>query len=169
MGQGVLFTIGTGDLLLPHLSRRLEYRDISHVIDVRTSPFALHRMDVMPDSLDAHLAERGIRYVNLSESLGDRPRDVSVFVQGHIDPARYWSRPWAQEGLTRLFNAYQQGLRVAILDRDDDVYTAHRAVCLGAWLLRQDIDPRHITLFDHELSQRGVEATLKRRGVRLPR
>lgn len=167
MSQGVVFTIGAGDLSLEHLSRRIEYRDISYVIDVRTRPVALY--SPQHEALDAHLGERGIRYVDLSESLGDRPRDVSVFVQGELDPARFWSRPWAQEGLTRLFNAYQQGLRIAILDRDDDLLSSHRARCLGAWLWRQDIEPRHITRFDNELSQLGVEASLARRGIRLPR
>lgn len=160
--QGVVFTMGAGDMALEHLSRRIEARQIDVLVDVRTPPFSIQRLKVMPKPLSEHLAARDIRYLNLSEDLGDRPNDVSIRTQGCVDYIKYCSRKRTQDALLRLVHAHTQGLRVVVLDREDDPIYAHRVRCVGSWLHAHGIEPVHLTRHDTIMSHDDVCAILRR-------
>lgn len=154
-----IYTLGTGDMLLEHISRRCECLGVEYIIDLRSPPYDFGRKDLWPKPLHDYLAEREIRYVNMHQSLGDRPDDISVYVQSgrRIDYRKCYDRQWAQQGLQRILNAYELDLRICLLDREADPRKSHRARFIGPWLAQQNIPVRHLATSGTWLTQREVE------------
>lgn len=156
---GAIYTLGTGDMLLEHISRRCEALGVEYLIDLRSPPYDFNRRDLFPHPLSEYLAERDIRYVNMHQTLGDRPEDVSVYVQGgrRVDYRKCYDRPWALQGMQRLLHAHELGLRICLLDREPDPRKSHRARFLGPWLAQHNIATRHLAPSGAWLTQREVE------------
>ena len=157
--RGVIYTLGCGELLPEHLCRRLMSLDVSFVVDVRSAPFEISRPDLYPSALKGLLEAQEIRVVSMSDTLGDRPEDVSVYVQGgkHIDYQRCRQRPWFQRGVERLHKAYSLGLRVCVLGREPDPCKSHLARAIGEalWELH-GVELKHLTASGPLLCQHEV-------------
>ncbi len=162
--EPAIYTMGCGDLLREHLLRRLQHRRITHVVDLRSAPFEFSRRDLMPPALHSFLAEHDIKYLYLGDSLGDRPEDVSVYLQGgaQIDYLRCRERAWAQAALDRLMRAHDLGFRLMLLGREADPCRCMRARLVGRMLLERGVSPRHITAFDSLMTQAQVLRVITR-------
>lgn len=167
---GVIYTIGVGELLAEHLCRRLESLEVEFVIDVRSPPFSIDRPDLYPSQLERVFTEHELRYVNMSDQLGDRPKDVSVYTRGgqRVDYRKCRQRDWAKEGLSRLLKAYQLGLRICLLGRHPDPCHSHVARFIGEAIWDEhQIEARHLMASGSWSTQNDIRQLLARWGQEL--
>lgn len=140
-----VYTLGVGDLYLIHLLRWLDAREITHVYDVRSPPYEFSRPELFPQELAIALKAHEMTYMELSDGLGDRPRDISLHRPDHrLDYRRYLKRRTAQEHLSRIELAWSIGRRVCILGREADPVRSHHARLIGQGLYERQIIARHI-------------------------
>ena len=151
--------MGCGDMFREHISRRCESLGVTYLVDVRSPPFDYSRKPLHPKPLSEYLAQREIRYVDMHERLGDRPMDLSLWVQQGrtIDYERYAQRQSAQDELDRLVEAYNMGLRICVLDREADARKSHRARFIGYCLKQRGIHARHLEPAGAWHSQEEIE------------
>ena len=146
---GALYTLGCGHMLGERVVTTLEAREVGFVFDLRSPPFDLSRPDLEPDALGARFEAAGTRYVRAHEELGDRPQDISLYVESgaRIDYTKYAARESAKRMLARLEDAWQGGYRVALLGRTSDPALAHRARFVSEALYqRAGIVARHLVV-----------------------
>lgn len=157
--SGVLYTMGCGDMLREHISRRCESLGVTFIVDVRSPPFEYGRSALNPRPLSEFLAQREIKYVDMHEGLGDRPADLSLWVQQGrtVDYERYAQRLSAQDSLDRLVEAYNMGLRICVLDREPDARKSHRARFIGYCMKQRGIHVKHLEPAGAWRSQDEVE------------
>ncbi len=143
-----IYTMGIGDFSREHVVRRLMCRGVEFVVDIRSPPYAFDMSDFFPEELSKFLSVQGLRYLNLSDNLGDRPRDISLHTSmKRIDYRRYLSRRYASEGISRIALAYTIGCRVCVLGREAKPVYAHHARLVGQGLAERDVGVRHISMY----------------------
>lgn len=158
----MLYTLGVGDLSLEHLARRLEYRGIEVVCDLRSPPFAVHRMGTMPSALATRLAAVGIRHEDASAYLGDRPADLSVFVHdGRVDYSRLLKRDPTKQALSHLMTLLQGGAKICLLGRSAEPAMCPRGRFVGHVFAQRGVEVKHINAFDSTVTQEAVEHTVQ--------
>ena len=87
------------------------------------------------------------RYVRAHDELGDRPQDISLYVEAgaRLDYTKYEERESAKKMIARLEDAWRGGYRVALLGRTSDPALSHRARFVSeALYLSAGIIARHV-------------------------
>jgi uncharacterized protein (DUF488 family) len=147
-----VYTLGCGAMYLENIAKWLECREVEYLIDLRNPPYDITRPELEPENFEAYLRSRGTKYLDLSEQLGDRPRDVSLFLgRNKIDYRKYRKRPQALEGIDRIMRAYEMRCRVCIFGRVEDPVQSHRARLVGQVLHERGVQVRHLLHFGSKL------------------
>lgn len=148
-----IYTLGVGeDLYLEHFVRWLMCREVAFVIDTRSPPYAWNREQFSPPELAGFLQVQGMKYIDMSKNLGDRPSDISLHTSmGRMDYRRYLKRPYAIAGINRIALAFTTGCRVCVIGREPNPIFSHHARLVGQGLQDRGIVARHISYMGNRI------------------
>jgi hypothetical protein len=132
-----LFSIGHSNIPAGRFVAMLQSAGVSLVADVRSVPASRHFPWFSKNNLAARLAEAGIGYATMGDTLGGRPSDGSLFRDGIADYDAMAQRPEFASGLDRVLAA-----------------GARKRVCLMC-AEREPLDCHRCLLVTRRLSERG--------------
>lgn len=139
-----IYTIGYGDRTLERFLAVLEANAIAYLLDVRSAPYSRFKPEFSKDALAKALAEHGIRYIYIGNSLGGRPDDPACYVDGRVDYDRVRERSFFQSGIERVEAAYRQRLRVVLMCSEGKPEQCHRSKLIGETLVAHGVPVMHI-------------------------
>ena len=122
----------------------LHQHEIVYLIDVRSAPYSRYKPEFSKAALAKELAQQGIRYVFMGDTLGGRPDDETCYVNGKLDYEKVKEREYYQYGIERLHTAFSQQQPVALMCSEGKPEECHRCKLIGATLTTQDIPVIHI-------------------------
>ena len=158
MTQIPIYTIGYGARDIDDFIAVLKAYHIGYLIDVRSKPYSRYKPDFSKDALEGYLQAQGIRYIFMGDTLGGQPDDRDCYVDGKVVYELVKQKPFYQEGIGRLRQAYQQQLRVAIMCSEGKPEQCHRALLIGKTLVEdKSIDVAHIDENNRLITQDDVE------------
>lgn len=122
-----LFTVGYGGDSIDGLLGRLQAAHVTHVVDVRSSPYSGRRPEFNGPELQSVLRGAGIDYVFLGDELGGRPRDADCYTpDGRVDYTEVRSRDWFRRGLERVRRGVSRDFRLCLLCSEGSPQSCHR-------------------------------------------
>ncbi len=139
-----IYTIGYGSHAIEDFVAMLQQHGIKFLIDVRSQPYSRFKPEFSKEALDKALRSRGIRYVFMGDALGGRPSDETCYTDGKVDYAKCREKPWFQQGIMRLRNAWDQRKRVALMCSEGKPEECHRSKLIGVSLVDAGIEVLHI-------------------------
>lgn len=151
-----IYTIGYGSRSIAELIEVLHQHEIAYLIDVRSAPYSRYKPEFSKEPLANELAQHGIRYVFMGDSLGGRPDDETCYVNGKVDYEKVKATEFYQRGIQRLHTAFMQQQRVILMCSEGKPEECHRCKLIGATLTTQDIPVIHIDENGEELTQEKV-------------
>ncbi|MCI0578158.1 MAG: DUF488 domain-containing protein [Chloroflexi bacterium] len=158
-----IYTIGYGAREIEAFVAALQAHGVAYLIDVRSRPYSRYKPDFSKDALAQHLKEHGIRYVFMGDMLGGRPADADCYrADGKVDYDKVGQKPFYQEGIGRLREAWEQQLRVAIMCSEGKPEQCHRAKLIGETLVKEGIGVAHIDENNQLVSQVDVQHRLNK-------
>ena len=141
---GKIFTIGHGNCTLTGLVELVRGRGVTHLVDVRSSPFSKFQPDFCERTLEQKVPRLGVEYVQMGHQLGGKPPHADCYTEGTVDYGKIRQKDFFQKGLSRLQEAYNQGAVVCLLCAESDPSQCHRAKLLGRVLAEKGIDVVHL-------------------------
>lgn len=144
-----VYTIGYGDRDLDHFIAVLETNAIAYLLDVRSAPYSRFKPEFSKDALSKALAEHGIRYVYVGDTLGGRPDDPACYVDGRVDYDTVRTKEFFRRGIERIETAHRQRLRVVLMCSEGKPEQCHRTKLIGETLNAQGVPVVHIDERDH--------------------
>lgn len=152
-----IYTIGYGSRKIDEFIQILQHYQIAYLLDVRSKPYSKFNPDFTRSQLEAHLSAAGIKYVYMGDSLGGQPDVASVYTgEGKVDYEKVKGKEFYQRGISRLQEAYQQGLHVALMCSEAKPENCHRSKLIGETLVEGGIDVIHIDENGQPLTQQEV-------------
>ena len=155
-----IYTIGYGKRSGEEMLALLKQHQIAFLIDVRSAPYSRYKPEFSKDNLADALRQHGIRYVFMGNLLGGRPDDPACYTNGRIDYNLVQATPLYQQGISRLYNAFEQQHRVAIMGSEAKPQDCHRALLIGPTLAALGVPLAHIDENGELQSQEAVLARL---------
>lgn len=163
MIQQNVYSIGHGTKSISDFISELKSFDIQYLIDIRSKPYSKYNPQFNQNQLKHSIEAEQIRYVYMGEELGGLPifDPTCFFPDGRVDYDKLKTKEFFRNGLSRLENSNNQGLRVCIMCSESNPKDCHRSKLVGVELQKMDIDLRHIIGLAKEKSQNAVilEAT----------
>jgi uncharacterized protein (DUF488 family) len=157
MSEKPLYTVGYGARSINEFLDLLEEWGIAFLLDVRSKPYSRYKPDFSKNALEHHLKGRGIRYVFMGDTLGGQPADPECYTpEGKVDYEVCRQKPFFQEGIGRLQQAWQQGHAAALMCSEGKPEQCHRSKLIGPALEEAGIDVTHIDENGQPLSQEAV-------------
>ncbi|HSG17244.1 MAG TPA: DUF488 domain-containing protein [Anaerolineae bacterium] len=157
MSKTSIYTVGYGARSIEEFLALLEEWGIVFLLDVRSKPYSRYKPDFSKDALERHLKGKGFRYVFMGDTLGGQPADPECYTpDGKVDYAVCRGKPFFQEGIGRLQQAWQQGHSVVLMCSEGKPEQCHRSKLIGPALEDAGIDVMHIDEKDRPLSQEEV-------------
>lgn len=129
--SGRIFTIGHGTWTLDGLVDLLRANRVSHLLDVRSSPYSAHQPDFVRKSLEKAADRKGYTYVYMGDQLGGRPPHADCFTNGVVDYAKIRQKDFFKRGITRILESQQQGLTVCLMCAEGQPAECHRTLLIG--------------------------------------
>lgn len=151
-----LYTIGYGARSIEALIAVLQQYQIQYLVDVRSAPYSRYKPEFSKEALERSLAAAHIRYVYLGDKLGGRPADSDCYIDGKVDYDRVKIKPFFQEGITRLENAFRQQHSLALMCSEGKPEECHRSKLISPVLIERGVVVRHIDETDQLVSQEEV-------------
>ena len=144
MESSPIYTIGQGGRSLEEFIRLLQKNGIRFLIDVRTSPYSRFKPEFNREFFDRELKEHQIRYIYMGDTLGGKPSDPAMMIDGKFDYARMATTEAFRSGMSRLVKAYEVGVAVAVMCSEGKPEECHRSKLIGESLRGLDIPAIHI-------------------------
>lgn len=139
-----ILTIGYGNRSLESFTVLLNRFGVHSLVDVRSRPYSKYQVDFTRDRLRRALAEVGIRYAFMGDTLGGRPDDPSCYVDGRVDYGACRERTSYIEAVGRIKNAALKSAGIVLMCSELKPHECHRAKLLGESLTEAGIDVLHI-------------------------
>lgn len=139
-----IFTAGYGNRTLEEFVSLLQVWSIEYLIDIRSSPYSRFKPEFSQDPISERLRQAGIRYVFMGDTLGGRPADTSVYLEGKVDYSAVEELRTYKAGIERVRTAYQKGLRVALMCSEGKPEMCHRSKLIGRTLEELGVPVTHL-------------------------
>ncbi len=139
-----ILTIGYDSRSLSDFLALLRAHDIAFLIDIRSTPWEQDRPEFSQEALAERLRGQGVRYVFMGDSLGAQPDDPECYVDGRVAWERLGEQAYFLRGLDRVQKAFEQGLRVALMDAPARPESSHRSFLIGKILAERGMAVQHI-------------------------
>src|SRR5262245_23385132 len=139
-----IYTIGYGSRTLEEFLIVLLRYGINFLIDVRSQPYSRFKPEFGKEALHRALLHIGVRYAFMGDTLGGRPPDPTCYTEGKVDYEKYREKPFFREGLTRLWGASEEGVRVAVMCSEGKPEECHRSKLIGVSLAGAGMGVLHI-------------------------
>jgi uncharacterized protein (DUF488 family) len=138
-----IFTIGHASWTLLGIIDLLKGRGITHLVDVRSSPFSKFQPDFCEKPLERSAMRAGLEYIPMGDQLGGKPPHADCHTEGRVDYGKVLQKDFFKLGITRLVSAYQQGAVICLLCAEGNPAECHRAKLLGRALADKGISVVH--------------------------
>jgi len=129
--NGRIFTIGHGTWTLDGMVEMLRRNGVSHLIDIRSSPYSAHQPEFARRELEKLADRKGYVYVYMGEQLGGRPNQADCYTESKVDYAKLRQKDFFKRGIARLLESQQQGLTVCLLCAEGQPTECHRTLLVG--------------------------------------
>jgi uncharacterized protein (DUF488 family) len=145
MARMPIYTIGYGARTLEEFVALLQERQIQFLLDVRSKPYSRYKPEFSKAELERHLKAKGIQYVFMGDSLGGQPSDPDCYTAGgKVDYEKIKRKPFYQDGIGRLQQAWQQHRPVVLMCSEGKPENCHRSKLIGETLAVLGIEVAHI-------------------------
>jgi uncharacterized protein (DUF488 family) len=142
-----LFTIGHSNHSIGDFIHLLEDKHITHLVDVRSSPYSKYVIQFNKESLEHALSVHKIKYIYQGSHLGGRPADPACYRHGslpnpdadylhEVDYTAVMQRPWFQKSLTHLLELAENG-STAVMCSEEDPSQCHRHHLIAKYILAE--------------------------------
>ncbi len=145
--SGEIFTIGYGLRSVPQFFEVLRERGVTHLIDVRTTPYSRYTPDFNREALIRTVDDWGIRYVHMGETLGGRPNSPTCYDdEGRVVYALVEQTSFFRRGIGQLGLAIRHENRVVcLMCSEGKPQDCHRTKLIGKFLWERGVSVKHIT------------------------
>ncbi|MFL5735173.1 MAG: DUF488 family protein [Chloroflexia bacterium] len=144
MANTPIYTIGYGARTVEELLVVLKQHGIAFLVDVRSQPYSSIKPEFSKAPLETRVHQEGIRYVFMGDTLGGRPSDTTLYINGKVDYELVRTKPFYLEGIARLRSALDQGLCLALMCSEGKPQECHRSKLIGYTLDAEGIEVLHI-------------------------
>lgn len=139
-----VLTIGHSNHSLEYFLNLLKMHSVEVVADTRSYPYSDYAPHFDREPLRKKLGEMGLKYVDLGQELGGRPKGSEFYdSKGHVLYDRVAATPAFQDGLARLENGIHT-YSIAILCSEENPAICHRKVLIGKVLTERGFSVEHI-------------------------
>jgi len=125
-----LFTIGHSNHPIDRFLTLLDHTNVTAIADVRSIPFSRRYPQFSRDVLAASLRDVGIAYVGMGDSLGGRPQDPALFVDGVADYEAMAAAPAFRAGLVRIVAGATRH-RICLMCAEREPLDCHRCLLVA--------------------------------------
>lgn len=143
-GLAPILTAGYGNRTLEEFISLLRGWRVEYLIDIRSSPYSRFKPEFNQDPFRIQLRQAGIRYVYMGDSLGGRPEDSAVYVDGKVDYGAVEELQSYQAGIERVRTASSKGLRILLMCSEGKPEMCHRSKLIGRTLVKLGVPVTHI-------------------------
>ena len=154
-GQSI-YTIGYGSRTVETLSEIIGARNIQYLIDIRSRPYSSYKAEFNKEALEVQLKNQNVGYLFMGDSLGGLPDDPECYTNGKVDYKRLQKKPFYIEGIERLIDASDKGIRVVVMCSEEKPERCHRSKLIGRSLEKLGIGVIHIDEANNEIDQEEV-------------
>ena len=137
-------TIGYGNRQIEVFLNLLKQFQIEYLVDVRSHPFSRFNPAYRKAQLTEHLKLVGIKYVFMGKQLGGKPKDERLYTGEKLDYKRVKQSSDFKYGMSRLKDAIDQNLCLAVMCAELDPLNCHRYSLIGETLTNDGIEVIHI-------------------------
>jgi len=155
-GSPPVYTIGYGARSLDEFVAALKANAIEYLVDVRTAPYSKFKPDFSKDWLQHHVEQAGIRYLFMGDTLGGQPKDPCCHTDGKVDYDKVRLQPFFKSGIDRLYNAFHQQRRIALMCSEGRPEQCHRSKLIGEVLAESGVPVLHIDEDGKVITQNDV-------------
>jgi len=139
-----IFTIGHASWTLSGLIDHIKGRGVTHLVDVRSSPFSKFQPDFCEKPLEKSAIRSGLTYIPMGDQLGGKPPHADCYTEGKVAYDKVMQRDFFRRGIARLLESYQQGLTICLLCAEGDPTSCHRTQLIGRALAATGIQLIHL-------------------------
>ena len=143
MNQPRIFTIGHSTHPLEDFVALLQKHEVTALADVRSAPFSRFNPQFNKAALQQELKSHGIQYVFLGRELGGRPKDQSLYKDGHVQYEQLARIQPFQDGIDRLTKGTASH-NIALMCAEKDPQHCHRTLLIAPVLTDRGIMVEHI-------------------------
>lgn len=151
-----VLTVGYGVRPVDELTHILCESDVTHLIDVRSSPYSNFNPTYDRPALQRALQNIGIKYIFMGDTLGGRPSDPACYEDGYVIYERVMKTENYLLGISALMDAIKAGHRCCILCSETKPEECHRSKMIGITLEDRGVSVRHIDESCVIVSQQSV-------------
>lgn len=145
MTNGSIYTIGHGNRKIKDFIEVLRSFGIQYLIDVRSQPYSKFNPQFNQNDLKHVLAENGITYVFMGDSIGGRPTDPLCYDdEGKVDYEKVKTKEFFKIGIERLKKAYERDISLIVMCSESKPCECHRSKLIGRILYADHIFLKHI-------------------------
>ncbi|MBV6503914.1 MAG: hypothetical protein AKCLJLPJ_02008 [Fimbriimonadales bacterium] len=143
----IVLTIGYGGRTLDELIELLRRYEVTHLVDVRTSPYSKYAEEFNRDALERILPQRGLKYVFMGVDLGGRPACQSCYdAEGRVLYDRVKEQEFFRRGIRQLVKgASAPGRKLCLLCSERKPEACHRSKLIGIALTERGAELGHIS------------------------
>lgn len=163
---GKVYTIGHSTHNVEYFFELLKRHNLSCVIDVRSTPYSQYNPQFNMETLKAFLNDREIVYAHLGKEFGARHTKPELLdANGQVDFLKVWQTEEFKRGIKRLYDAVDQGYRVALMCSESNPMDCHRFSMISRQLKKEGFDVIHILpdgnlIAQDDLEQKTIEKYL---------
>lgn len=122
----------------------LRSQSIEVVVDTRSYPYSNHAPQYDREALKKTLRKAGVKYVDMGEQLGGRPRGEEFYDgKGHVLYDRVAASGFFRDGLSRVEKGTENH-NVALLCSEENPAVCHRKLLVGRVLAERGFAVQHI-------------------------
>lgn len=162
-----LFTVGHSNHELEFFIDLVTTMRIDVIIDVRSNPTSAYVPHFNKPAISAELKENGIKYLHFGEEFGARRDSPQLMkMNGKVDFEKVRAEPKFQEGVNRVIEGIDKGLRISLMCSEAEPFDCHRFVMISYHFSKLGIDVQHILkdkslVTSEELEQRLLKQYAK--------
>jgi uncharacterized protein (DUF488 family) len=133
-----LFTIGHTNHPIAEFIVLLKGKNITQLVDVRTSPYSKFVIEYNRETLESSLKKNKVKYFYEGKNLGGRPADPTCYRNGvlpggetdylhQVDYPAVMQKPWFQKGIAHLLEQAERDVTVVMCTEEnpDDCHRHH--------------------------------------------
>lgn len=144
MASPEILTIGHSRHPLERFLGLLRQQQVEVLADVRSQPFSRWSPHFSRGALERAIADAGMRYLFLGDSLGGRPKPRDCYgPDGHVDYDRVEAQDFYQRGIERLLEGAARS-RVCLMCAEEDPARCHRRLLIARTLVRRGARIHHL-------------------------
>ena len=138
-----IFTVGYSKYGIDSFFSLLRDNGIHRVLDVRSTPYSYQR-EFDSKYLPGVLRSSGVEYHFKGDTLGGRPSDPSVYVNGQVDYFLLAETDKFQFALLDVINQANEGIVQVLVCVESDPSECHRSLLIAEQLYRSGIEVIHL-------------------------